>query len=463
MRYKRVLFIIVVFIFCGITAYAKSDGYIVKFKSTPHNLDTSLFEEIHAETGVYYVKNTDCLYGYEDIIEYVEKNEEVELILPEEPIQEVGLMSLPDDDLYSSQWSVQMVNADYAWQHEAYGNDVRVAVLDSGCYPHLDLADNLLPGKNFLDNSSDTYDDHGHGTHVSGIIAAGINSAGTVGVAPKAKIIPIKCFSATENPSRTTLISCIYSAVDDFDCKIINMSWGLSKNTTAFQAALDYACNKGVILIASVGNAGNSTLYYPAASENVIGVGSVDKNKAKSYFSQKNSSVFITAPGSTIFSTSNTGSYVYMDGTSQAAPHIAGIAALALSIDNSLTPDRFASLLSETAEDLGTIGYDTTFGYGLANVQTLIDKLLEDTPYYVSPINFQGDKSYVLIKNNTDSILSAQSIFAGFSNGRLCNCSKTDITVIPGKSVITKADITHNPSHFLWTNLKSSIPLADKR
>ena len=460
MKHKLLLLIIAMLIFCGLSVHAESDGYIVKFKTTPPELDTTIFEEIHAATGVYAVADKTHLIGLSEYIEYVEENEVVEIA---EPLEPISLMSLPDDELYSSQWAVQMTNADYAWQHETYGNEIRVAVIDSGCYAHTDLADNLLTGWNYLDNNTNTTDNKGHGTHVSGIIAASMNSSGIVGVAPKAKIVPLKCFDSTKNPTYRNLQDAIYDAVDDYGCKIINMSWGMIKNTTAFQAALDYATRKGVIIVAAVGNDNNATLYYPAASDNVIGVGGVDMYKKKYSKSQVNSSVFIAAPGNNVYSTYIDNSYVYLSGTSMAAPHISGIAALALSVDDSITPAEFAQLLTETAEDLGTEGYDTSFGYGLANVKALVDKLLEDIPYYVSPINTEADESYVLIKNNTKDILSAKSFFAGFSDGRFNAFAENSITVLPDKSIITKTDITNNPSHFLWTSLKSLTPLANKR
>ena len=181
-------------------------------------------------------------------------------------------------------------------------------------------------------------------------------------------------------------------------------------------------------------------------------------NKKKSSFSQYNSSVFVTAPGDSVISTYNNGGYATSKGTSQAAPAVSGIAALAISAYPELTPDEFMMLLGETAEDLGAAGYDEYFGYGLADAAALFDRLLLKTPYYISPVNISGDKAYVLIKNNTDGILYADSIFSGES------VQASGITLLPGKSLISRSSFGGDSiNHFLWNSAKNMMPLAKKR
>lgn len=455
MKYKRLLFLLCFILGLTGKAYADGNGYIVKFNTTPTSLDPSVFEEIHISTGVYKVKSYDDIKGYEDMVDYIVEDEVVELEFPENTPM---LFTLPDDELYPSQWALQMINADYAWEHETYGNEVRIAVIDSGCYAHDDLKDNLVTGLNVFDGSTDVTDNNGHGTHVSGIIAASVNSSGTVGVAPKVKLVPIKAFDPSYSTQYSHLIKAINAAVDDFDCQVISMSWGAASNT-ALKSCINHALENNVILVAAVGNNEGTTIKYPAGHSGVIGVTSINADKTKSGFSNYNTSVMIAAPGMQILSTSKDGSTTLLSGTSQAAPHIAGIAALALSAKPDLTNTEFTALLTETAEDLGSTGYDTTFGYGLANVQALMDKLFEDIPYYVSPINHEDDHSYVLIKNNTDNVLYAKSLFVGFESERFNSLSETDLTILPKKSVLTKTTLS-DTRHFLWDSTKGMTPLS---
>lgn len=239
------------------------------------------------------------------------------------------------------------------------------------------------------------------------------------------------------------------------------MSWGVGYDDPILKEAIDYADSKGVILIAAVGNDGSSTLYYPAAYDNVIGVTSVGQGKDKSSFAQYNKSVTIAAPGEDAKSTYKNGNYEKLSGTSQAAPVISGIAAAALSVDGTLTSADFRQLLTETAEDLGDAGYDVKFGYGLADENALINKLMQNIPYYVSPVNLTDSGAYVLIKNNTGDILRSSSLFSEYENGKFIKCTEKQITLLQNKELIIKTDSSgYDISHFLWDSPKSAKPLA---
>lgn len=460
---KKVKFLLIISILllplCRVSA--DSNGYIVKFNADIScMLVSSCFTEINKQNRLYTFGNIDDLKGLENYVEYCETNDIVQLEKNGETVQ---LLNLPNDELYSEQWQIQMINADSAWKNETYGNDIRVGIIDSGCYPHDDLKNNLLPGWNYIDNISDTSDGHGHGTHVSGIIAGEMNGFGIVGAAPKAKIIPLKCFNSEGNTYMSALVNAIYDAVDKYKCKIINMSWGFNGENKTLEDAVNYAYGKGVILTAAVGNGGTGELCCPAAYENVIGVGSVGMNKEKSTFSQYNKSVFVVAPGEKVKSTYTNNSYNYLSGTSQATPLVSAMAAIALSADGSITNDKFKKLLSETADDLGESGYDTLYGYGLANTENLLNRIFEDNKYYVSPINFDGDSAYVLIKNNTNSVLSAESIFADYKEGTLENCVKRQIILQPGKTESMSTNYSNGIVHYLWSNTANMYPLYHKR
>ncbi len=443
---------------------AADETYIVKFVDgyTPDMASYPL-EEIYADKGLYLTDDPEALGTIDVYIERISPNSEVELI---EGDMGFSTMSLPEDPFYETmQVQVQMINASSAWELESYGNEIRVAVIDSGCYPHTQLVDNLLEGKNYIDGTTDVSDNQGHGTHVSGIIAAEMDNVGTVGVAPKAKIVPLKCFETGKSTNVDALIGAIYDAVDVYGCKIINMSWGASGNIPDLKDAIEYAAGKGVILIASVGNDSSADLRYPAAYDCVIGVGSVDSSKVKSDFSNYNTSVTVVAPGERVPSTYNSGGYIYMSGTSQAAPMVSGMAALALSMDEDMSSEEFRALLISSAEDFGDEGYDVKYGFGLVDMEELIDELFEDVPYYVSPVNIADDEAYVLVKNNTDNDFSAVSIFSKYSGRRFLERSQIAVTLSAGEDTVIKiGDIENsNISHFLWESSTDMRPYANKR
>lgn len=444
-----------------ISAYAERDGFLVKFNEgyIPDIYEYNL-EEVNDDRGIYSTNNLEDLKAIEEYIEYTAQNSVVTLIEEET----VSPFSLPEDEFYPEQWQLQLINADAGWKLETYGNGIRVGVIDTGCFEHEDLKNNLLEGKNYLTGTNDVSDNIGHGTHVCGVIAAEMNEIGITGVAPKAKIVPLKCFESGQSTYAEDILDAIYDAVDVYDCKIINMSWGLPNNNVFLQDAINYAHGKGVILVAAVGNYGSTTMYYPAAYENVIGVSSVGIDKSKSSFSQYNKSVLVTAPGERVKSTYNNGDYEALDGTSHAAPAVSGIAAVALSANEKLTNEEFRQLLIDTSEDLGTEGYDIKFGYGLVNEDALISKLLENIGCYVSPINIRDNKMFVFVKNNTENVLNASSIFSKYDNGKFIAYDRTQITLLPEKELLLKTENDNNKTaHLLWSDGDSLSPLATKR
>ena len=242
------------------------------------------------------------------------------------------------------------------------------------------------------------------------------------------------------------------------------MSWGLERSNTALKEAIDYAYSKGAIMVAAVGNAGSTALYYPAAYDNVIGVTSVGKSKMKSWFAQHNKSVFVAALGEQVKSTYKNGGYYVDNGTSMASPMIAGVAAVALSINPNLTNKEFRQLLIETSEDLGSSGYDDEYGYGLVNEETMINKMLYDEDYYVSPVNVKDGGAYVLVKNNSDGGLEASSIFSEYDGSKFLGCTSQIVNLASGEEMIVKIQNSSNKIvHFLWEGTNTANPLYAKR
>lgn len=274
------------------------------------------------------------------------------------------------------------IGAESAWQRGMTGNGVRVAVIDSGVNAdHIDLQGvEIEQGYNVIDHNTDTADHQGHGTIITGIIAANTeNSIGINGICDDVTIIPIKCFEDTAaNVKRVT--EGIYLAVDDFQCDVINLSMGVSTDLSILRDAVDYAASKGVIIVSAVGNNGETApeqMNYPAAYNNVIGVGAHDQNGQVCAFSPANSSVFVTAPGEDLISLSaqeNDG-YMRVGGTSYATAHVTAMAALAKSQVPTMTVADFRELLKRSAVDAGPEGYDTAYGYGMVSVPGLLREL----------------------------------------------------------------------------------------
>ena len=310
----------------------------------------------------------------------------------------------PDDPLFKLQWGLldtgQMVKSmhgkcgadikmPFAWNRATGSKDIVVAVIDSGIdYTHPDLAGNVwtnpspgsqgysddIHGINAITGTGDPLDDVGHGSHVSGIIgAAGDNAAGICGVNWHVSIMALKFlapdpgFGATG--STDDAVKCINYAVNEkkagVDVRVINASWGCPVRDPILQAAIQEASDNGILFVAAAGNYGcdNDTQpMYPASFNNISGVISVaatDMHDKLAYFSEygKNS-VHVAAPGVNILSTwpaslsGNGASYMVESGTSMAAPHVSGLAALTASVNKSLTAAQIKSLILDNADFL---------------------------------------------------------------------------------------------------------------
>ena len=300
------------------------------------------------------------------------------------PVSAEEAVSPFDDPYYSQQWALEAIDWLPVWRQGLTGKGVKIGIIDSGAYAeHEDLQEANLQGANFIGEDEETFADDqiGHGTFVTGIIAADPNNGkGIVGIAPDAEIYAYRAFSGNEG-SVLTVLDALAQALAD-GCQIINLSMGTPKNSQKLFAGIQKAQEAGVLVIAAVGNGnyGITTTLYPAGYEGVIGVGSVNQQLERSSFSQTNESVFVMAPGQELTSLSNADPTGYVSGktgsgTSYAAPIVTALAALALEYDPNLTPAEIAEMLRLTATDLGETGYDTSYGYGLVNAAALIEGL----------------------------------------------------------------------------------------
>ena len=226
--------------------------------------------------------------------------------------------------------------------------------------------------------NSNPRDDNGHGTFVSGIVGAESNDQGIAGVSPGARIMPLKVLDGSGVPSGVLatdeIIEAIYYATDN-GARVISMSLGSPFESSAEQDAIDYAHGQGVVLVAAAGNDGDETTYYPAGCENVIGAGATNNLDEKASFSNHNASVDVTAPGWRIYTTTRSGGYGYGSGTSAATPMVAGVAALILSYDPSLSSSQVEQVIEDNALDLGDPGRDDYYGYGRIDAYSSLSDL----------------------------------------------------------------------------------------
>jgi subtilisin family serine protease len=261
--------------------------------------------------------------------------------------------------------------------HAAVDNplsDVVVAVLDTGVYAHTELAGALLPGQNFTGSPGgalDTTDRYGHGTHVSGTIAADAGSD-VEGVAYGVKILPVKVLGDTGGGWDSWAADGILWAADH-GADVINMSLSGAGYSSLEASAISYARSKGVTVIAAAGNDNSSALRSPAGLPGVIAVSAVDQSEDKAWFSNYGPSVDLAAPGVSILSTYLDDTVAYMSGTSMASPHVAGVAALVKGAAPGLTPDQVEEALEAGVTDLGAPGRDDVFGYGLVDAPRAVE------------------------------------------------------------------------------------------
>jgi subtilisin family serine protease len=278
-------------------------------------------------------------------------------------------VQLLDAELDNS-WGVKRIGAGLVHPTNQ-GAGVKVAVIDTGIdYTHPDLDANYVAGYDFVNGDSDPMDDQGHGTMVSGTIAAEDNGSGVVGVAPQARLYVLKVLGSDGSGWESDVIAGVDWA-RTHGIQVVNMSLGSSSASYAFQTAITNASNAGLVLVAAAGNSGNCSgtgdnVSYPARFSQVIAVAATDSSDARACFSSTGSTAEIAAPGVSTTMPSRGGGYASASGTSFASPHVAGVAALVIASGvsgNSAVRQR----LQTTADDLGTAGRDTRYGYGLVD------------------------------------------------------------------------------------------------
>lgn len=286
------------------------------------------------------------------------------------------IATTPNDPNYSSQSYLSAMQADAAWDITTGSANVTVAIIDTGVYGgHPDLSGKMTAGYDFINGraltGSESSDDNGHGTIVAGIIGAGTNnSVGIAGVTWNVRLMPIKAIAASGVGTDTDIAQAVRYAADN-GARVINMSFGGSFSQT-LKDQVDYAWNKGVVLVAASGNNGSETTLYPAGWDNVLSVGSVNTNLQRSSFSNYGDYLDVVASGETILSTNSAGSYSTASGTSVAAPFVSATAALLFSQNGSLDKSEVVNAIESSARDIDVSGTDKYTGHGYLQIKSAL-------------------------------------------------------------------------------------------
>jgi subtilisin family serine protease len=274
------------------------------------------------------------------------------------------------DDELASAWGVERIGAAYAHDLNNKGAGVKIGIIDSGIdYTHPELSASYAGGWDFVNDDGDPRDDYGHGTLVAGIVGAADDGQGIVGVAPEASLYAYKVLDSVGGGTFSNVIAALDRAIAD-GMDIVNMSFGsLGDPGQALLDACERALAANILLVAAAGNFGTfdgsgDNVLFPARYSSAIAVAATTDLDERAFFSSTGPDLELAAPGYNIYSTDLFGGYAYESGTSLAAAHVAGAAAL-LIYDGIL---EVRGRLVSTAYDLGPEGFDTFYGYGLVDI-----------------------------------------------------------------------------------------------
>lgn len=343
-------------------------------------------DEIETVPGLTTIRDSDnaeasaivARYRALSEVEYAEPNYEISID------QAANDKILSNDPRFEEQWALSKISAPQAWARTKGSSEIVVAVLDSGVeYTHVDLANNIwtrpaklkpyqdrdlgtiddVHGYNAVMNDGDPMDENGHGTFCAGIIGAECgNNAGLCGVNWKTQIMPLRFINAGGFGYVADAVEAINYAIDrkqaGVNLRVISVSWGLTEHSRALEDVIHKAYEAGILFVAASGSTNtnnDASPRYPAGYNlgNVISVAATDRNDALAQFSNYGAkSVHLAAPGKDILTTALGNDYAEHSGTSLAAPVVAGVAALVLSVHPNLSVDQLRSLLLESVDKL---------------------------------------------------------------------------------------------------------------
>lgn len=290
----------------------------------------------------------------------------------------VSMAEVPSDPLTSQQWHHDTLRTFEAWD-AVKGSGVLVAVCDSGFDPdHIELKSQYeLPGYNTVDNSNDYSDVNLHGTAVAGLISAAVNNQGGVGIAPHARLLPVRVSNRSDGSAFVSdLADCVYYATDR-GAKVINVSYS-GADSMAISEAAKYAKDRGSLLVFAAGNENRDVSSFPD-DPNFLLVGATDRNNRRSNFSNFGTAVDIVAPGSFVLTTTLTtfgdrNRYQTISGTSFASPIVAAAATLIYSVNPNFSNREVQQILTSTTQNVGSA---FEYGSGLLDIAAAVEEAVE--------------------------------------------------------------------------------------
>lgn len=351
--------------------------------------------------------------------------------------------TVPNDPSFAKQWAhANTMQSPEGWDITTGSASMTIAIIDSGIDEgHPDLSGKIGTGYDFVDGDGNPHDLNGHGTHVAGIAAAVTNNGiGVAGMDWQAQIMPVRILDAQGGGYTDALAEGIIWAYSH-GAKILNISSGGPYFSLSVLDAVNAAHTAGSMVVASMGNDNSSVPTYPAAYVNVLAVSSTGPWDFRAGYSNYGDHCDVAAPGGSmtdyqdpngIYSTMPTYpvymttqdnywvNYDYVHGTSQAAPHVAGLASLVWSLKPSLTADEVQAAIESTAVDLGAIGWDPYFGHGRIDVLAALQLYSPPFAPVLAPIRNTGDDGTYLVDWNdvqhADSYVLQQSSNVSFDN-----------------------------------------------
>jgi len=372
---------------------------------------TATTEEVVALASTFKVR-----YESETAVETaVEMLSNVNGVEYAEPNRYRETYAIPNDPSFPIQWGLTKINCPTAWDRTTGSASVVVAVIDTGIdLDHPELAALLVPGwdmvdlgpsptpppgfhfqGDFMGRDNDPQDEVGHGTHVAGTIACASNNAtGVAGVTWNCRLMPVKVLTRLVNNTNPADVRGVGSAADiaagirfavDHGARVLNLSLGGTVDTMVERDAIAYAVSQGAVVVAAMGNGflpppqgNNNQTSFPAAYPDVVAVGAINQVDQRAPFSQTGPHIDVAAPGVGVFSTVWDNGFATMSGTSMASPHVAGVAALILSCNSSLTGAQVADIIRQTARPLRDNPADPVpndnYGFGCVDAKAAIDR-----------------------------------------------------------------------------------------
>lgn len=408
---------------------------VVYADSSENNVKSLAINSNDVQSGEQVSDRVDILevadgVSVDDLISELKASPEV---LAVDRNKRIEVSDLPNDPYIQNgkAWQFEKIGADKTWNKVSNTEPVVVAVIDSGLnVSHPDFQGKIAAGYDYVNNTANVIDMSGHGTMVSGCIAAvnnnGIGIAGIGGVSD-IKIAPYRTGGVSQNDNELLLgyiCAGIMDAANRPEVKVINMSFGGYDDYPTLKTALEYAANKGKVLVAAAGNEGNLAGYagrysYPASYNSVISVGATTEGNGYADFSQYNDQVDLSAPGLLIYTTTMNGDYSYASGTSFSAPVISGSCAVLSAGNPNLTALEIENILKETALDLGSPGKDNYFGEGLVQLDTALERAVPTIPVddldltyrtHVQNIGWQGWREEGAISGTSGQALRLEAI-----------------------------------------------------